>query len=357
MPAETYAEAIGRAIVEAMESDPKIVLLGSGATDFKGVFGTTLEATRRFPDRCYDVPNSEAAIGGIVCGLATQGYHPLLHHHRIDFATYSFDSIVNLLAKWAATYQTDPLPVTIRMIVGRGWGQGSQHSQFLGSTFAHFPGLTVVAPYDARSAENLLTEALHASSPCLVVEHRALYPQGTWTRGPIRWGLKGEPRAATVVSCSGGVHEATLAGQRLWTAHRIAVEVVPVSHLSPLAIGPVLDSLAATRHLLVLDPGWGTYGFAAEILACAVESMPDYLDAAPVRVAPPAIPAPTSAPLEAAYWPGADAVVQAVLRMLGRDVEQERCSACQHYDHDHCIEAPCPCPCWDRGRDAFTGPY
>ncbi len=331
----TYAEAIGQATVDAMAADPSIVLLGSGVTDFRGVFGTTLEPARRFPDRVFDVPNSEAALGGIVCGLASQGYHPLWIHHRVDFMTYCFDAVVNLLAKWSATYQTDPLPVTIRAIVGRGWGQGSQHSQFLGSTFAHFPGLRVVAPYDARSAEHLLTEALHASSPGLVVEHRALYPQGTWTRGPIRWGLKGEPRAATVVSCSGGVHEATLAGQRLWTAHGIAVEVVPLASLRPLRPEPVFASLLDTGRLVVLDPGWTEYGFGAEVLACVAEEG-DLLSEPPIRIAPPPVPAPTAAPLEAAYWPGADAVVQAVLRMLGREVAATP-------------GAPRP--------DGFTGPY
>ncbi len=361
MPGETYAEAIGRAIVEAMESDPKIVLLGSGATDFKGVFGTTLEATRRFPDRCYDVPNSEAAIGGIVCGLATQGYHPLLHHHRIDFATYSFDSIVNLLAKWAATYQTDPLPVTIRMIVGRGWGQGSQHSQFLGSTFAHFPGLTVAAPWDAESAGDLLTDALRRASPTLIVEHRALYQD----RGRVQsapWFAEGPPQV-TVASCSVGVRESRAAARTLWDQYAVKVEVVPVVHLRPPGFGKALHSLWRTRHLVVLDPGWATFGFSAEVLARAAES--GFLEAG-IRVAPPAVPAPTSAPLEAAYWPGADAVVQAVLRMLGRDAEEGRCVTCQAGDHYYCQAAPCTCPCWDRSTeraageprpDAFTGPY
>ncbi len=312
---ETYAEAIGRAIVEAMESDPKIVLLGSGATDMKGVFGTTLEAARRFPERCFDVPNSEAAIGGIVCGLATQGYHPLLHHHRIDFATYSFDSIVNLLAKWAATYQTDPLPVTIRMIVGRGWGQGSQHSQFLAPTFAHFPGLTVAAPHDALTAGWTLDDALRAPGPWLVVEHRALYSEGALSSAEDL--LIREPSQVTIATCSVGVREAIRAAEQLWTAHGIVVEVCPVPWLQPLQTVHVLRSLETTRRLVVLDPGWGTYGFSAEILAIAAES--GLLEAPAVRVSPPNVPAPTAAPLEAAYWPGADAVVQAVLRMLGRE--------------------------------------
>ncbi len=330
----TYAEAIGQATVEAMAADPRIVLLGSGVTDFKGVFGTTLAAARRFPDRCYDVPNSEAALGGIVCGLASQGYHPLWVHHRIDFMTYCFDAIANLIAKWSAMYQTDPLPVTIRTIVGRGWGQGPTHSQFLGSTFAHFPGLTVVAPYDTVSAGALLGNALADDGPELVVEHRALYTDTAPWGGSQMLGTG--PAQVTVVSCSVGGREASRAARTLWDQYDVKAEVIPVLSLRPLAIGPVLDSLAATRHLVVLDPGWGTYGFSAEILACAVESMPEYLDAAPVRVAPPDVPAPTAAPLEAAYWPGADAVVQAVLRMLGRDTQPDMGGA---------------------PTDAFTGPY
>src|SRR4051812_40590708 len=222
----TYGEAIGTAIVQAMESDPKIVLLGSGATDRTGVFGTTLEAARRFPDRCYDVPNSEAALTGILCGLATQGYHPLHHHHRIDFATYCFDPIVNLLAKWAAMYQTDPLPVSIRAIVGRGWGQGPTHSQFLGSTFAHFPGLRVVAPYDAISAHALLGNALCGDGPELVVEHRALYTDRLpWERAMAS---DAGPPLVTVAACSVGVRDATNAASILWDTYGVSIEVVPV---------------------------------------------------------------------------------------------------------------------------------
>ncbi len=325
----TYAEAIGQATVEAMAADPSIVLLGSGVTDFKGIFGTTLEAARRFPDRVFDVPNSEAALGGIVCGLASQGYHPLWVHHRVDFMTYCFDAVVNLLAKWSATYQTDPLPVTIRALVGRSWGQGSQHSQFLGATFAHFPGLTVVAPDDVVSAGGLLRYALRAQHPTLVVEHRALYSDALSNDLPAPQ----EPQV-TVASCSVGVREAKMALAHLWTRHGIYIEVAPVRHLRPLGLGGVLASAARTGRLVVLDPGWGTYGFSAEVLACVAESV--VLDAPPVRVAPPAIPAPTSAPLEAAYWPGADAVVQAVLRMLGRDAT----NATNVTD-----------------KDGFTGPY
>ncbi len=329
MTALTYAEAIGQATVDAMEKDPSIVLLGSGVTDFKGVFGTTLEAARRFPDRVFDVPNSEAALGGIVCGLASQGYHPLWVHHRIDFMTYAMDPIVNLLAKWAAMYQTDPLPVTIRTLVGRGWGQGPTHSQFLGSTFAHFPGLAVVAPADAREAGMLLGEALRAPGPWLVVEHRALYPQ-TLT-SPRHCG--GEP-VVTVASCSVGVREAADAQMYLWTKHGIVIEVVPVSYLSPLETLPLLYSLRRTHRLVVLDPGWSAFGFSAEVAAFGAESL--VLDAPPVRIAPPQVPAPTSAPLEAAYWPGAVAVVQAVLRMLGRDA---------------------PTGTGEPRPDGFTGPY
>ncbi len=330
----TYAEAIGQATVDAMTADPRIVLLGSGVTDFKGVFGTTLEAARRFPDRVFDVPNSEAALGGIVCGLASQGYHPLWVHHRIDFMTYAMDPIVNLLAKWAAMYQTGPLPVTIRTIVGRGWGQGPTHSQFLGSTFAHFPGLTVVAPEDSRSAGQMLHEALQATGPTLLVEHRALYAHGALpSGGPCTTGAVWPP-TVTVVSCSVGVREVMLAAQHLWTTYGIAVDPVAVGQLGPLQTDAVLDSLRTTHRLVVLDPGWDTYGFSAEVVACAVEC--DLLEAPAVRIAPPPVPAPTSAPLEAAYWPGADAVVQAVLRMLGRD---ER------------VEAGEPRP------DGFTGPY
>ena len=331
MTDRTYAEAISQATVDAMAADPRLIVLGSGATDFKGIFGTTLEAARRFPDRVFDVPNSEAALGGIVCGVASQGRHVLWIHHRIDFLLYAMDAVCNLLAKWAACYQADPLPVTIRAIVGRGWGQGAQHSQFLGATFAHCPGLTVVAPDDATTSGRWLTRALVASGPWLVIEHRALYPHGRLERRPI---LPPPARPeVTVVSCSAGVREARLAAEQLWDDHNVLVEVVPIQTLQPLRLGGVVTSLKRTGRLVVLDPGWATYGFSAELVARAGSH--GLLRTAAIRLAPPPVPAPTSAPLEAAYWPGADAVVAAVLRLLGREA-----------------------PATGAARpDGFTGPY
>jgi pyruvate dehydrogenase E1 component beta subunit len=304
----TYAEAIGAATVQAMEADPSIVLLGSGVTYQSGVFGTTTAAYQQFPDRVFEPPNSEAALGGICCGLAAMGKRPLWVHQRDDFLTYAMDPIVNLLAKWSAMYSCPPLPIVIRAIVGRGWGQGCTHSQFLASTFAHFPGLTVVAPYDVATAAEFLHDALTGQEPTLLIEHRVLYD--------TRFLEPSTAGTVLLVATSNGVQDACAAAKRLRDDADVGCEVMALGSLRPFPRRALERALERTHWCVIVDSGWTTYGFSAEVAAVAAES--GFLKAPVVRIGPPDVPAPVAAPLEAAYWPGPQAIVRAVLRLLGR---------------------------------------
>ena len=175
----TFSEAIREATVQAMDGDDTVLALGLGVTDPKGVFGTTLGLKERFgEERAYDIPVSENAVTGICVGLAISGFRPILSHQRADFMLMSMDQIINNVAKWNYMFGgQDSVPLVIRTIVGRGWGQGPQHSQNFQAMFAQVPGLKVVSPTTPYQAKGLMAAAIEDPDPVIFVEHRWLHGQ------------------------------------------------------------------------------------------------------------------------------------------------------------------------------------
>src|SRR4030095_398704 len=173
----TYGQAISEATVQCMEADPSIFVAGIGVDAFRGIFGTTLEAHRRFGDaRVFDIPNGENAMTGIAIGAAAVGKRPLIVHPRNDFMFLCMDQLANLAAKWRYMFANGTgVPIVLRGIVGRGWGPGATHSQSLQAMFAHFPGLHVGLPASPADAKGLLVSALTGSAPVVLLEDRALY--------------------------------------------------------------------------------------------------------------------------------------------------------------------------------------
>jgi pyruvate dehydrogenase E1 component beta subunit len=157
--------------------------MGVGVDDPKGIFGTTRGAFEQFGgDRVFDTPLSEAALTGMGVGAAMRGFHPLLVHARNDFLLLALDQIVNNAAKWRYMCGGKlKVPLTIRAIIGRGWGQAAQHSQSLQAMFAHVPGLAVIMPSTPADAKGLLMTALSSDCPVICLEHRWLYDKS----GPV----------------------------------------------------------------------------------------------------------------------------------------------------------------------------
>ena len=192
MTVMTFAEAINQALTVAMTQDPNVVCYGLGVDDPKGVFGTTLGLQEKFgPERVFDIPTSENAMTGIGIGAALYGLRPVMVHQRLDFALLSMDQLVNNAAKWRFMFGGHRgVPLTVRMVLGRGWGQGPTHSQNLQAWFAHVPGLKVVMPSTADDAKGLLLSSIFDDNPVVFLEHRWLHnvegvvPEGDH-RGPI----------------------------------------------------------------------------------------------------------------------------------------------------------------------------
>ena len=324
-----FYQAINEAIDTCMAGDPSVYVMGLGTPDPKGVFGTTLGLAQKYgAERVMDIPTSENGMTGVAIGSALVGMRPIIVHQRIDFALLSIEQIVNQAAKWHYMFGGQmQVPLVIRMIIGRGWGQGPQHSQSLQAWFAHVPGLKVVMPSTPYDAKGLLISSIEDNSPVVFIEHRWLYniagnvPEGSY-RVPLGQArVVREGQDLTIVSTSYMTLEAMRAAEIL-AKDGLEAEVLDVRTLSPLDDATILDSVRRTGRLLVADTGWKSVGFGAEIVARIAEEAFSSLKAPPRRVALPDCPTPTTPALADHYYPRAINIVHTAKSMLGLNGEE-----------------------------------
>lgn len=173
----TFGKAVNEALATALAEDPKAILFGLGTDDPKGIFGTTVGLQQKFGrERVFDMPTSEAGMTGVAIGASLNGIRCIMTHQRLDFFLLTMDQLVNNAAKWHYMFGgKSSVPITIRLILGRGWGQGPTHSQSLQSWFAHIPGLKVVMPTTPKDAKGLLLASIFDPNPVLFLEHRWLH--------------------------------------------------------------------------------------------------------------------------------------------------------------------------------------
>jgi len=295
------------------------------AVDYpSGMFGSTTEAAERFPKRVFDSPSMENAFAGIAVGAAAMGKRPVLVHPRADFMFLAFDQLINLASKWKYMYggNAGNMPVVVRAIIGKGWGQGATHSQSLQSPLAHFPGLTVAMPATPASAKGLMLSALTADHPVIIFEHRSLFDvEGEVPEGmtPTPFGQAEVLRQGTdvtIVATSLMVTEALHAADEL-AKHNVSAEVIDPQTIRPLDEKTILASVKKTGRLIVADTSWEMCGFASEVAALAAEKAFHHLKAPVRRIALANCPAPVSMTLEQAFYPKASTLANAALAMLG----------------------------------------
>jgi pyruvate/2-oxoglutarate/acetoin dehydrogenase E1 component len=337
----TYTEALREAQDLCLSTHDNVFIMGLGVPDPKGIFGTTLGLQQKYgSNRVFDIPLSENAVTGIAIGAAITGMRPILTHQRVDFALLSMEQLVNQAANWHYMFGgVMRAPIVVRMIVGRGWGQGPQHSQSLQSLFAHIPGLKVVMPTTATDAKGLLIAAVEDDNPVVILEHRWLYnisdnvPEGYYR------GVLGEARVlrsgsdVTIVAVSYMTLEALRAADRLAT-ESVSAEVIDLRTIKPWDYSTVVASVRKTGRLVVADTSWHSFGIAAEVIATVVESCLTDLRSAPERVSSPDCPSPTSRQLAANFYPRAGHIHIAARKTLGMEPETDllELSSGQHLD-------------------------
>jgi len=326
----TFGEAINDAMHVAMAADPKVLAFGLGICDPKAVFGTTAGLQEAFgKDRVFDMPVSENALTGMAVGAAIGGYKPVLVHQRLDFALVSIDQIVNSAAKWFYMFggQT-PVPMVIRMIVGRGWGQGPTHSQALHSWFAHIPGLKVVMPSTAADAKGLLLESIFDPNPVIFIEHRWLHnaigfvPEGDF-RLPIgKANIVRSGKDVTLIAVSLMVPEALRSSEYL-SLQGIDCEIIDLRSVRPIDWDIIFSSVEKTGRLVVLDIGHTSVSISSEIVANVCQYCYGSLLARPERIGLPDHAVPTGFSLTDDFYPSARSIAEKVLSLFDKSPDSE----------------------------------
>jgi pyruvate dehydrogenase E1 component beta subunit len=318
-----YVDALKEAAIQEMERDPDVFLFGLDVDDPKGIQGSTLGLQQRFGrERVFNTPLSEDAMTGLAIGAAMAGMRPVHVHIRMDFLMLCMNQLINMAAKARYMYGgTVKVPMVVRSMIGKSWGQGAQHSQGLYAMFMHVPGLKVVAPSNAHDAKGCLIAAIRDDNPTIFVEHRLLYPTEAYTPekpytipfGKARVVRKGGD--VTLVGISNMVVECLRAAELLEDVG-ISAEVIDPISLVPLDEATIAASVKKTRRLMVVDNAWTTCGASAEIVARAVEYLGSSAGLQVRRMGFAPTTCPTTPSLEALYYPNPGTVAEAVHRML-----------------------------------------
>ena len=324
----TFTKAINEALYQAMEMDGSVICYGLGVPDPKGIFGTTLGLQERFgPERVFDMPASENAMTGVAIGAALNGIRPVMTHQRADFFLLAMDQLVNNAAKWHYMFGGQAsVPITIRLIIGRGWGQGPTHSQSLQAWFAHIPGLKVVMPSTAADAKGLLLSSIFDDNPVIFLEHRWLHNlEGNVPIDDFRIPIGKAHQLRTgkdisIISSSYMTIEALHAVEFLENKG-VTCDLIDLRSVKPVDWELIFDSVRKTGKLLVLDTGALTGGIAGEIVARVSTECFDSLIQAPQRIALSDFPTPTSLALTKGFYAGAVEIVDMVGNMLAKNFD------------------------------------
>lgn len=341
----SYCDAINEAILQEMERDPAVFIFGIGVPDHKKIFGTTAHLLEKFgPKRCFDTPIAEDSMTGLALGAAINGLRPIHVHIRVDFLLLAMNQIANLISSFRyGSGGRMGAPLVIRAIVGRGWGQGFQHSKSMHGTFAKIPGLKVICPTTPADAKGLMISAIRDDDPVLVFEHRWLY----WQTGPVpeetftipigKGNVVREGKDVTIVATSWMNVEA-LHAARILGRHGIDVEIIDPRSIVPLDIDIITNSVSKTGYCLVADNDWTYCGFSAEVAAQVSERCFGRLKAPVQRIGFAHTPCPTVRKLENEFYPNAERLVHTIEKMMG--LETIDLSGERFYSHENRFKGP-----------------
>jgi len=307
----TYVDALREAVAQEMRADDNVFVMGLDVDDHKAIQGSTRGLVEEFgAERVFNTPLSEDAMTGVAIGAAMAGMRPIHVHIRSDFLLLCMNQLINIAAKSHYMYDGQvQVPLVVRSMIGKSWGQGAQHSQGLHAMFMHVPGLKVVAPSNAHDAKGCMIAAIRDNNPVIFVEHRLLYfsdayvPEDSYTVpfGKARRCTDGND--VTIVGISNMLMEC-LRAHELLAGIGIDADVIDPISLLPLDTDTIVESARRTGRLLVVDNAWLTCGASAEIVARVLERLADEGKVVKVRrmgYAPTTCP--TTPSLEREFYP------------------------------------------------------
>ena len=322
MPETTYLEAIRQAMFEEMERDERVFLIGEDVGLYGGAFKTSAGLLEKFgPNRVVDTPISEVAITGAASGAALMGMRPIAEMQFIDFITCAYDMLVNFTATSRYLYGR-ACPIVVRGPAGAGTHGGPFHSLSPEAMFMNRPGLKIVSPGTAYDAKGLLKAAIRDEDPVIYIEHKFLYrrikenlPEEDYVVPIGKANIRRKGKDLTIVTWGAMIYVADEAAEVL-ARDGVSVEVIDLRSIIPFDEEAILESVAKTNRVIVLQEAPLTGGAGAEFAARIAEKAFDYLDAPVKRIGALDVPTPYSPPLEHAWLPNAEKVISAARELL-----------------------------------------
>ncbi|HIB42488.1 MAG TPA: alpha-ketoacid dehydrogenase subunit beta [Nitrospina sp.] len=317
----SYMEALHEALSLALELDPKVLILGQGVNDPKGMFGVTTGLHEKFgKDRVFDTPLSEEGMTGICTGASMNGLRPVYMHNRPDFLLLAFNQIVGHASKihYMDNGETN-VPLVIWSAIGRGWGSGSQHSQAIQGLLLGVPGLKIVMPSTPHDAKGLMLSAIADNNPVLIFEHRwsmrnkGVVPEGAYKISLGKGIYRRKGNDLTIVGTSHILELAIKAADEL---EGITADVIDLRTIKPLDEKIIIDSLQKTGRILIVDTGWEMGGVCAEIGCMVAEKGFSFLKGPVRRLGLSDIPSPAGFTLEQYYYPDVKKITHVIKDMV-----------------------------------------
>lgn len=319
----SLGSAIREGLTEIAVRDSSVLLMAQGIADPSSVYGTTADIGEHIDrKRIIEMPVSENGLCGVAIGAALMGKRPVISFHRVEFALLAMEQIVNNAAK--AHYISNgqhKVPLVIRMIIGRGWGQGPEHSQSMEAVFSHFPGLKVVMPTYPRDGKGLVIAAVEDNNPVIMIEHRWCHyvtghvPEGYYTEPMDGPRAVHQGKDVTIVATSYMTLEAVRAAVALEKLGYSAT-VFDLRVLRPLMLDRIFESVQQTGRLLTVDTGFRKFGVGAEVVSEVVTNCFSALKTAPLRMGLPDHPTPSSRGLVPGIYPDSTTILRNIGWML-----------------------------------------
>lgn len=340
----TYRDAINQALMDEMQRDENVFVYGIGVDDHLRIFGTTHHLVEKFGhQRCFGTPISEDAMTGFGMGAALNGLRPVHIHIRVDFLMLAMNQLSNMLSTHHyGTGGAFSVPMTIRAVIGRGWGQSYQHSKSMQACFAHIPGLKVFMPTTPQDIYSTLAGGIRDNNPVLVLEHRWLYD----AVGPVDTDIAALPTAPAVIRpgtditlvATSWMNIEALQAADVLKEHGIEAEIIDARVVSAFDNTAIVKSVQKTGKCIVIDNDWVYCGFSAELAAQISSQCFSNLTAPVRRIGWAAVPCPCTRSLETVFYSGAPEIIRAVTEEL--QLPEIDLSGRDFYSHERKFKGP-----------------